>query len=318
MTYMNEIPLKVLEENVCASFITGSTSYGLTIETSDEDIKSIVVLPKKHLFQLGQEWETSVFHDPDTEFHSLKKFMSLANTQNPTVLEMLFTREEFIKKIDPIGLALRENAELFLSKNVYYSFGGYARQQLYRIKAGLDKLTQDDKIKHLKETVENILRTFDERFSVMNTGSFKLNDILQSEDEKLEFDMSIHFDSINIQHLSAMVTEVNNAQKSAFKMGTRNKKKAGKLEKHAMHLIRLLITGIEVLEQGKINVYRESDREFLLDVRNGKYSWEEIFEIVRELEEKLKIAYEKTKLLILTDSKKINSLYTELMLGKLG
>jgi len=43
--------------------------------------------------------------------------------------------------------------------------------------------------------------------------------------------------------------------------------------KHAMHLIRLLITGTEVLEGKGINTYREKEREFLLDIRKGKYSY---------------------------------------------
>jgi len=49
------------------------------------------------------------------------------------------------------------------------------------------------------------------------------------------------------------------------------------LTKHAMHLIRLLITGTEVLEGKGINTYREKEREFLLDIRKGKYSYNELF-----------------------------------------
>jgi len=44
-----------------------------------------------------------------------------------------------------------------------------------------------------------------------------------------------------------------------------------------MHLIRLLITGTEVLEGKGINTYREKEREFLLDIRKGKYSYNELF-----------------------------------------
>jgi len=63
---------------------------------------------------------------------------------------------------------------------------------------------------------------------------------------------------------------MSNVVKNYSKLNHRNNKKdEPHLNKHAMHLIRLLITGTEVLEGKGINTYREKEREFLLDIRKG-------------------------------------------------
>ncbi len=46
--------------------------------------------------------------------------------------------------------------------------------------------------------------------------------------------------------------------------------------KHAMHLIRLLISGIGVLKTGKLQLDVGSDRRRLLDVKHGRLSWREV------------------------------------------
>lgn len=46
--------------------------------------------------------------------------------------------------------------------------------------------------------------------------------------------------------------------------------------KNAAHLIRLLKVGIELLETGKVNVYRTEDRQVLLNIKTGKWKLEEV------------------------------------------
>ncbi|HEV3300541.1 MAG TPA: nucleotidyltransferase domain-containing protein [Planctomycetaceae bacterium] len=45
--------------------------------------------------------------------------------------------------------------------------------------------------------------------------------------------------------------------------------------KHVMHLIRLLISGIDVLRQGVVRVHVESHREHLLAIKRGDLPWEQ-------------------------------------------
>ncbi|CEH29984.1 hypothetical protein AM501_19420 [Aneurinibacillus migulanus] len=303
-----------LSGNTIYEVITGSQSYGLNTDNSDIDIKGIVILPKELFFSMTNEWETEVFHDPDIEYHSLKKFMNLANSQNPTVLEMLYTESQFINKSTSASEKLRENRHLFLSQNCFFAFGGYAQQQLMKIKNGLEKATDDDRNKHLRYTVENIIRRFSERYPTYNNDNIKVLDIHYDEDGKQQMYLSVHFDNTPITQLSGMVSEIQNAYKGYTKIGNRNRKPEQKLGKHAMHLIRLLTTGIEVLEQQTIQVYRSEDRDFLLSLRNGDYEWDEVFKMIDELELKLQQAFKYTKLPKVTDWNKINNLYKEIML----
>lgn len=57
-----------------------------------------------------------------------------------------------------------------------------------------------------------------------------------------------------------------------------------------MHAVRLLTSVIEILETHDYQTYRP-DREWLLEIRNGKYTLEEIFEILDELEARVEELY---------------------------
>lgn len=305
--------VNILKQNTILRVITGSTSYGLNTETSDVDEKSIVILPKEHFFQLGEPFETLTTHQPDHEYHTLKKFMELANNQNPTILEILNTRDQFILEAHPLGLELRQYADIFLSQNCYQSFGGYAREQLMRLKTGLNRASVDDNLKYLTETLENLIQSFSEKYPIYNDGTFRLSHVDFNNVGKYDINLNINYDNIPIQQLYAMVSEIGNTSKTYNKMNSRNRKPEEKLEKHAMHIIRLLIKGAEILTTGKLDVYCEKDRDFLLGIRQGKYTWDEIFEMVKEYELQLTQAKERTVLPLRTDRHKIHKLYNELM-----
>jgi len=79
----------------------------------------------------------------------------------------------------------------------------------------------------------------------------------------------------------------------------RNKERA-KLEaesgfdrKHAMHLIRLLHMGKEILTEGKVNVWRGGiDADILNDIRNGGWTYEQVVEYSERLNEELSSIYQ--------------------------
>lgn len=77
--------------------------------------------------------------------------------------------------------------------------------------------------------------------------------------------------------------------------------------KHAMHLVRLLITAKNVLATGEYNVF-VNDPGFLMDIRNGKYSYNEIIEITMGLEKEINSLYETTILPKKADYQKLDSL----------
>lgn len=81
--------------------------------------------------------------------------------------------------------------------------------------------------------------------------------------------------------------------------------------KAGSHLIRLVSEGIEVLETGNLSVYRP-ERELLTDIKIGKYTFDEVMEMYRELDARLLIAYEKSELPEKPNFHKINKYIIEL------
>ena len=75
-----------------------------------------------------------------------------------------------------------------------------------------------------------------------------------------------------------------------------HKKDDNHLNKHAMHLVRLLMMGIDILEKGEIITHRpETDLQLLLSIRNGDYMRENVltpvfYEIVADYEKRFQEA----------------------------
>lgn len=104
------------------------------------------------------------------------------------------------------------------------------------------------------------------------------------------------------------------------KLKTKNSKGTGRKDliqkfgydtKFFMHSIRLLTSGIEILENCDFQTFRPN-RQLLLNCRNGKYSFEEALELVNHYDEKLKIAFEQSSLPTKPDYKKVNDLLIEI------
>lgn len=89
-------------------------------------------------------------------------------------------------------------------------------------------------------------------------------------------------------------------------------KKHGYDTKFGMHMVRLLRTGIEVLRDGKLLV-RRSDAEELLEIRNGKYTLEEMLEYGEELLVEIKKAESECQLPSKPDYSFVNQTMIEIV-----
>ncbi len=117
----------------------GSHAYGTNTPTSDRDIRGVALPPVPWLLGFppsDQARWTAERRDPDdVVIHALPKFCRLALQANPTILEVLFCREEDVIDQTAIGKELRAMREAFLSKRAYVSFSGYAAGQLKRMRS---------------------------------------------------------------------------------------------------------------------------------------------------------------------------------------
>lgn len=129
-----------------------------------------------------------------------------------------------------------------------------------------------------------------------------------------EIYIDINLKNYPLRDLRSMLGEMNETVKQYGKLNHRNNKKdEPHLYKHAMHLIRLMMMGIDILEGKGINTYRK-EKDFLLDIRHGKYSFDEIFEITNEYDRKFREAKNHTDLPKYVDMNKVNELIAEINL----
>ena len=140
-----------------------------------------------------------------------------------------------------------------------------------------------------------------------------------------------HPEGITLGQFQSYLSGVKSIEKSYESLGKRNKraieKSNAQINKHAMHLVRLYLMAFDILEKGAINTYREEDRDFLLQIRDGRYMLEdgtyspEFFRIIDEYEKRLKYDAENTSLPETVDRRKVEDLsmtiLEQFVLGKL-
>lgn len=114
----------------------GSRAYGLETPESDTDIRGFFIPPTEELWKLTSKVPEQIMNGGDDVCHwEVGKFLRLSLNANPSCLECLFSNK--IVQQDRWGIELRRIRKAFISQRIIQSFGGYARQQMYRFKQGL-------------------------------------------------------------------------------------------------------------------------------------------------------------------------------------
>ena len=108
-------------------------------------------------------------------------------------------------------------------------------------------------------------------------------------------------------------SELSSIVKTYNKLNHRNSKKSeASLFKHAMHLIRLLMTGTDILNGKGIITNRREEHGLLMDIRNGNIPFGEIFKLADEHQVKFESAAKNTKLPHEPDMKEVDHLLAKL------
>lgn len=306
-----------LGKHVILLGLAGSYSYGTNIETSDIDIRGIALNRKSDLIGLTQ-FEQYVDEHTDSVIYAFNKLVKLLLNCNPNTIEILGLNKEHYLYINDYGQMLIDNRKLFLSKKAINSFGGYADAQLRRLQNALsrDSFHQSEKEKHIFNSVKNALQDFNKQYKNFDSGSVKIY-IDKAVNPELETEI---FVDANIKHYplrdyTTMWNVMTNVVKNYEKIGKRNKKKDDlHLNKHAMHLIRLFMMAIDILENKEIVTYRTKEHDLLMDIRGGKYQNndgtfnESFYEMLADYEKRLQYAADNTDLPEEPDMKKVQDL----------
>ncbi|SFW61375.1 nucleotidyltransferase domain-containing protein [Amycolatopsis australiensis] len=200
----------------------GSGLHGTAVDGQDDrDEMGLCVEPaeyvtglrpfEQYIFRTQPEGVRSGPGDLDLIVYSLRKWMRLALTGNPTILLPLFVPDAEIVRITGLGHDLRANADRIVSRAAGLRFAGYLRTQRRRMLEGTLKVNRPELI------------------------------------EKYGFDT-----------------------------------------KYAMHMVRLGVQGVELLETGRMTLpIAEPWLSWLRDLRRGKHSQEEAIAAAAELEDRL-------------------------------
>ena len=298
----------------------GSHAYGTNVETSDIDVRGCAINSLSDLLGLTN-FEQVVDEKTDTTIYSFNKLVQLMSNCNPNTIEMIGGLPESYIFYHPVGQDLVANKKMFLSRRAAYSFGGYAKQQLNRLENALarDRLSQADKERHILNSCQSAMMSFNERYKEFKEGNIQL--FLDDSDKK-DFDKEI-FMNVNLTHYpvrdyKSLWSDLNNIIKDYGSLNHRNNKKDFvHLNKHAQHLIRLYYMALDILEKEEINTYRSNEKEFLLEIRNGKFQNEdgtyqqEFFDLVEALEKRLEYAKNNTSLPKEPNFKQLNEFVME-------
>ena len=283
----------------------GSYAYGTNNEGSDIDFRGVTLMMPSDLIGLT-EFQQYEDDKTDTVIYGFNKIVRLLMECNPNTCEILGLDEDQYLIKSELGQELIDNSALFLSKRAIRSFGGYADAQLRRLQNALarDTLPQSEREIHILKSVKNALEDFNRRYNVCGKGSMKL---YIDKAENSEFETEIFVDA-DYKHLSLRdYTDMWGTMKTVVrdydKIGKRNNKKDDNhLNKHAMHLIRLFMMAIDILEKREIRTHRTDDLPLLLAIRRGDYMETDgtfskaFYEMLGEYERKLDEASVRTKL----------------------
>ncbi|WP_105615651.1 DNA polymerase beta superfamily protein [Vallitalea okinawensis] len=300
-----------LGSNIILLTLGGSYAYGTNVETSDLDIRGVALNKPEELLGLSH-FEQFTDEATDTTIYSLKKIVTLLLNCNPNTIEILGTKPEHIFTISEEGKLLRDNIDLFLSQKCIHSFGGYATAQLRRLQNALarDSYPQAEKEKHILGSIKNQMYHLKSNYKTFTDENIRLYmDTSNRPDFEEEIFMDIQLTHYPLRDFKDIYSEMHNVVKDYNKLNHRNNKKTEKkLFKHAMHLIRLYLMLIDILEGKGINTYREKDRGLLMGIRNGSYTYSQIFEMVDDFEKQIEYARVHTTLPEDYDFKKVEEL----------
>jgi hypothetical protein len=177
-------------------------------------------------------------------------------------------------------------------------------------------LAQAQQEQHILNSITNATNAFPEKYECFKDGEgIKLYlDVSDNPDMDKEIFMDINLTHYPLRDYKSMWSDMKNIVSEYGKIGQRNKKaiEHGKISKHMMHLIRLYLMCIDILEKEEIVTYREADLEYLLSIRYGKFLDEEghpidgFYDIINEFERRMDYAAENSALPEKPDYKAIN------------
>ncbi len=294
-----------LGKNIILLGMGGSYSYGTNNENSDIDVRGVALNSKREILT-NRNFEQFVDVPTDTTIYAFNKIITLLTSCNPNTIELLGLKPEHYLYVAPIGQELLDQRKLFLSQKAIHSFGGYANQQLRRLCNKSNRVvSQSEQEQHIFNTIKNAMHEIKTAYADFTDEEIRLYiDKAVQEGYDTEIFMDVNLKHYPLRDYKAVWSEMQSIVKSYSKVGMRNSKaiEHNKLGKHMMHLMRLYMMCLDILESEEIVTCREKEHDLLMDIRNGKYlddnkqPTQDFYELLNEYEKRFEYAKENTAL----------------------
>lgn len=307
-----------LGEHIMLLGVSGSYGYGTNREGSDVDLRGVTANLPSDLLGLTS-YEQFEDKQTDTVIYAFNKIVKLLLNCNPNTIEILGLDDDQYLIMTPLGQELLDNREIFLSKRAAASFGGYADTQLRRLQNAIarDALSQSVREQHILTSMRHALDDFNRKHAADPWGKNQeavgaaasadadrtgmrarlYIDEAVTEGLDREIYLDADFSHYPLRRYNEMMNTLYSVVRDYDKIGKRNHKKDEvHLNKHAMHLVRLFMMGIDILEKKEIRTHRPpEDLRLLRSIRNGDYMKDGVlepafYEIVTDYEKRFEQA----------------------------
>ena len=326
---------------------SGSHAYGTHTSKSDIDRRGVFIAPDS--FHAGMESLEQVADEKNDEvYYELTRFFQLLEKNNPGALEILYSPADCIHYKHPAFHLI--DPRLFLSKLCEKSFSGYAEMQIKKAR-GLNKKMvnpQPEQRKHLREfcyvleaqgsiPLSEWLKRMemDEKncglvavnhapstFALFYDREQKFRGIFSPKDDAAVVCSSVPIEAQPVAWLNCNIDAFKahcRAHREYWQwVDERNEERYRTNKEHGleydtkniMHTFRLLDMALEIARDGEVHV-RRPNASWLLEVRTGKFSYDEILNLSEERLLEIKATFEKSTLPDEPDHDKISNLLRE-------
>ena len=317
---------QLTKDNLICRVKAGSHAYGTNIETSDVDIRGIFCADPINLLTPFYPIEMAkIVDEEDTELYELSNYLKLYCQGNPNILETLWVDESDVLVDSEAYQKLRSIRQKLLSSKVAFTTTGYAAAQIKKVKSRekwinnpkpidspreIDYVSlvhnfTDDKIfnidiKDYKDGYR-LIPYGDSLFGLYKVDGYSTFDNVGSLNTTFDTESGF-FTEADQRRLPMFIIKLAKAEYNRVHMdwknywdwkNNRNEVRAA-LEanhnydtKNAMHCVRLMRMGEEMLRDGVVNVKRPDAVE-LLSIRDGAWTYAELLEYAEYMDDKIR------------------------------
>ena len=291
------------ENNKILKMRVGSHLYGTNTPTSDEDFSGIFITNEDYYFGMYKFKENGEADNSkksklesgknapdavDDKLYELRRFCKLAMENNPNIMEHLFVDNKNIVFVNEFGIELLNNAHLFPSKRAYEPFKGYAHSQKHKMVI---------KEKHFVELIKaleffsEMKEKFPEKLLVELRTELSMSTFTTEDKHHFVIGDLNFLKHFTVKKVHALLEDRVSKISNRYELVT----KFGYDTKFGSHWIRLIQEGIQILQTGELE-FPLKEAGLILDIKNGKFTIEQLITMGEGMLLQLDSAFENSKL----------------------